>query len=84
MAKRKQHGLCALCLQDREPRRSHLLGRAIYLLNRDGKDEPVLMTPQLIMPLANDRASCRENVIASIPSKMCLLWTGMLFARGWG
>jgi len=29
---------------------SHLLGRAIYLLNRDGNADPVLMTPQLITP----------------------------------
>ena len=33
-----------------ELRRSHLLGRAVYVLNRDGKDEPVMMTPQLITP----------------------------------
>jgi hypothetical protein len=50
MARKKQRGTCALCLQDRDLRRSHLLGRAIYLLNREGNDEPVLMTPQLITP----------------------------------
>ena len=47
--KKKQRGVCALCQQDnKELRKSHLLGRAIYLLNRDGDDDPVMMTPQLI------------------------------------
>src|SRR5580704_8172965 len=50
MARKKQRGPCALCLQDRELRRSHLLGRAIYVLNRDGNVDPVMMTPQLIAP----------------------------------
>ena len=51
MARKKQRGTCALCLKEKELRRSHLLGRAIYLLNRDGgNDDPVLMTPQLITP----------------------------------
>ena len=50
MAKKKQFGTCALCLTTKELRRSHLLGRAIYLLNRDGNADPVLMTPQLITP----------------------------------
>jgi hypothetical protein len=50
MARKKQRGTCALCLKDKELRRSHLLGRAIYLLNRHGNDDPVMMTPQLIEP----------------------------------
>jgi hypothetical protein len=50
MARKKQRGICALCLKDKELRRSHLLGRAIYVLNREGNNEPVLMTPQLITP----------------------------------
>ena len=50
LAKKKQRGTCALCLATKELRRSHLLGRAIYLLNRDGNADPVLMTPQLIAP----------------------------------
>ncbi len=50
MARKKQHGTCALCLKNKELRRSHFLGRAIYALNRDGKDDPVMMTPQLITP----------------------------------
>jgi hypothetical protein len=50
MARKKQRGPCALCLKEKELRRSHLLGRAIYMLNRDGKDDPVMMTPQLITP----------------------------------
>jgi hypothetical protein len=44
---RKKHGVCALCLQSRELRRSHFLGRAIQRLN--GRDQ-VIMTPQLIAP----------------------------------
>ena len=47
MARKKQYGLCALCLKDKELRRSHLLGRAIYQLNRDGDGDPVMMTPNL-------------------------------------
>ncbi len=50
MARKKQRGTCALCLQEKELRRSHLLGRAIYVLSRDGNADPVMITPQLITP----------------------------------
>jgi hypothetical protein len=47
MARTKQRGTCGLCLrEDEELQRSHLLGRAVYSLNREGKDEPVIMTPE--------------------------------------
>jgi hypothetical protein len=50
MARKKQRGTCALCLHEKELRQSHLLGRAIYELNRDGNADPVMITPQLITP----------------------------------
>jgi hypothetical protein len=50
MARKKQRGTCALCLQEKELRLSHLLGRAIYVLSRDGDADPVMITPQLIAP----------------------------------
>lgn len=50
MARKRQRGTCALCLHEKELRRSHLLGRAIYVLNRDGNADPVMITPQLITP----------------------------------
>lgn len=44
---KKKQGVCALCLQYTNLRRSHFLGRAIHRLN--GRDQ-VIMTPQLIEP----------------------------------
>jgi hypothetical protein len=43
-------GRCKLCLQEnKDLRKSHFLGRALYKLNMEG-GEPVMMTPQIIMP----------------------------------
>jgi hypothetical protein len=45
-SREKVVGQCALCLETRTLQRSHLIGKAIYALNRDDDNDPVMMTPE--------------------------------------
>ncbi len=40
-------GICKLCLRPRLLQLSHLMGRAIYKMSRQGRYAPVVMTPEL-------------------------------------
>ena len=43
-------GICKLCLEEKDLRRSHLLGKALYDLSREDGDDPVVMTPGYSTP----------------------------------
>lgn len=43
-------GLCKLCLMDKDLRRSHLLPKALWSLNRLDGDDPIVMTPDYFAP----------------------------------
>lgn len=43
-------GICKLCLKRRKLRKSHLLGRAFYKMCKEVGSEPIVMTPQIILP----------------------------------
>jgi hypothetical protein len=45
-SREKVVGQCVLCLQTKTLQRSHLIGKAIYALNRDDENDPVMMTPE--------------------------------------
>jgi len=42
-------GICKLCLKEKELQDSHLLGRAVYKVIREEGEDPVVMTPDLIV-----------------------------------
>lgn len=43
-------GICQLCLKEADLRRSHLIGKALYALLREDRDDPVIMTPKYVTP----------------------------------
>src|SRR5262249_45657439 len=43
-------GICKLCGKRRKLRKSHLLGRAFYKMCKDGTSDPIVMTPDIILP----------------------------------
>jgi hypothetical protein len=43
-------GICKLCLKRRKLRKSHLLGRAFYKMCKGVGSDPIVMTPQIILP----------------------------------
>ena len=49
MARKKVFGVCRLCRKRRQLCKSHYIGRAIHKLCRQDGDDPVLMTPKIIM-----------------------------------
>jgi hypothetical protein len=49
MAKKRVRGTCRLCLKDRVLRKSHYVGHAIQRLCRLPGEDPILMTPKVIM-----------------------------------
>jgi hypothetical protein len=49
MAKKKVRGICGLCQEDRDLCKSHYIGRAIQNLCSPPDEDPVLMTPKVIL-----------------------------------
>lgn len=49
MAKKNVRGICRLCLKDRALCKSHYVGHAIQRLCRQAGEDPILMTPKVIL-----------------------------------
>src|ERR1700680_3934584 len=49
MAKKHMRGICLLCLKDRVLCKSHYVGHAIQRLCRHAGEDPILMTPKVIL-----------------------------------
>jgi hypothetical protein len=49
MAKKNVVGMCRLCLKRKILCKSHYIGRGIHILNRQDGEDPILMTPKVIL-----------------------------------